>query len=389
MTGPPPPPPVDPDSRQALIALSSLPSLSPRRLWRMLVHHPPVDLWERIRAGAPLSREATKYMHGTTMPRLLVEAQGVDAARVIDSCERAGARILVRGDLDFPALLAHDLEPATVIFIRGRLSPLHARRVGIVGTRNATAAGRATAFELGEALAGAGITVVSGLARGIDGAAHRGVRDVGGAPVAVVGSGIDVPYPLQHRDLWEWVAAAGLLLSEWPPGVEADAWHFPVRNRVVAALSEVLVVVESRERGGSLITAAEAMRRDMTVLAVPGSIRCRASAGTNTLLNEGNAQILTCFDDVLVALGLDTRRARGEVPERLRSATSQAAAPHTLEARVFALCADRPCTLDDLVRALDVGVASVAFAAARLEREGWLVDSGGWFEPAGSKLGAP
>ncbi len=388
MTCSPDRPAADPDSRMALIALASISSLSPRRLWRMLEHHPPVDLWRRIRDGAPLAREATKYMHGTTLPRLQVEAAGVDPSRVVAACDAAGAQVLVRGDPEFPALLADDLEPATVIFVRGDLAPLQERRVGIVGTRNATAAGRATAFELGEALAGAGITVVSGLARGIDGAAHRGVRTAGGAPVAVVGSGIDVPYPRQHSDLWEWVAGAGLLLSEWPPGVDADAWHFPVRNRIVAALSEVLVVVESRERGGSLITAAEALRRDMTVLAVPGSIRCRAAAGTNQLLNENTAQILTSVDDVLVALGLDTSRARGEVPDRLRPIAAPSP-QHSLEAQVFALCADRPCTLDDLVRELAVGVAAAAFAAARLERDGWLVDTGGWFEPAGSKLGAP
>jgi DNA processing protein len=372
------PGPLDPESRTALIALACLPSLSPRRLWRMLEHHRPTDLWERVRAGVPLARDATKHMHGTTMPRLCVESSNVDVDRVLEACERAGARVLVRGDPDFPALLADDLEPATVLFVRGRLAPLEARRVGIVGTRNATVAGRATASELGGALTRAGITVVSGLARGIDGAAHRGVRD---------GSGIDVPYPRQHRELWEWVATAGLLLSEWPPGVDAEAWHFPVRNRVVAALSEVLVVVESRERGGSLITAAEAVRRDMTVLAVPGSIRCRAAAGTNRLLNESLAQMMTSVDDVIVALGLDTSRAGGQVPDRLRPPRAAPPTEHTLEARVFALCADRPCTLDDLVRSLDAGVAAVAFAAARLERDGWLVDTGGWFEPAGSKLG--
>lgn len=381
------PGPLDPDSRTALIALACLPSLSPRRLWRMLEHHRPTDLWERVRAGVPLAREATKHMHGTTMPRLCVESSNVDVDRVLEACERVGARVLVRGDPDFPALLADDLEPATVLFVRGRLAPLEARRVGIVGTRNATVAGRATASELGGALTRAGITVVSGLARGIDGAAHRGVRDAGGAPVAVVGSGIDMPYPRQHRELWEWVATAGLLLSEWPPGVDAEAWHFPVRNRVVAALSEVLVVVESRERGGSLITAAEAVRRDMTVLAVPGSIRCRAAAGTNRLLNESLAQMMTSVDDVIVALGLDTSRAGGQVPTRIRPPRAASPPEHTLEARVFALCADRPCTLDDLVSGLDAGVAAVAFAAARLERDGWLVDTGGWFEPAGSKLG--
>ena len=123
------------------------------------------------------------------------------------------------------------------------------RAVSIVGTRNATAAGRATAFELGEALAGAGLAVVSGLARGIDGAAHRGVRAGVGDAVGVVGSGVDIPYPRQNAELWQWVAEHGLLISEWPPGTPPEDFRFPLRNRIIATLGDVLVVVESRRAG--------------------------------------------------------------------------------------------------------------------------------------------
>src|SRR5690606_572209 len=135
------------------------------------------------------------------------------------------------------------------------LSVLAERRAGIIGTRNATAAGRATAFELGHELAVNGVAVVSGLARGIDGAAHRGVRAGDGRPAGGVANGRDAPYPKPHTELWEWVATHGLLVSEWPPGTTPEPWRFPLRNRILAALCEVLVVVESRERGGSLITA--------------------------------------------------------------------------------------------------------------------------------------
>ena len=222
---------------------------------------------------------------------------------------------MTAGDPRFPALLGLDPAPPAVLFVRGDLGVLDARRVGIVGTRNATLAGRQTASALGCDLAAAGVAVVSGLARGIDGAAHRGALAAGegagvGRPVAVVGNGADRPYPKQNAELWSAVGGRGVLMSEWPPGTPPEAFRFPMRNRILAALCEVLVVVESRERGGSLLTVREALDRSVEVMAVPGSPRNRAAAGTNGLLRDGAAPV-TSADDVLASLGLDTgARAR-------------------------------------------------------------------------------
>lgn len=390
MTWPPATPPGR-DERAALAALASLRALGPRRLRVMLGHHPPVELWLRVRDGRRLVPAAVEGMRPGTVGLLAAQAAGVEPDRLVDRCDEIGAVVAVPGDAEFPAILVADRDPPPVLFVLGDHHQVRRRRVGVVGTRNATASGRATAFELGEELARSGVAVVSGLARGIDGAAHRGVRSVGGPAIGVVGSGIDVPYPKQHRDLWAWIVADGLLLSEWPPGVVPDAWHFPLRNRILAALSEVLVVVESRARGGSLITAKAAADRGVTVMAVPGSPRSRSADGTNRLLFEEAATGVVSVDDVLVALGLDTSRAGGAVPVHFgeRAVRRPPHQPHTLEAQVFALCADRPCTLDDLVVELAVPVMAAAMAAARLERDGWLVDTAGWFEIAGSKLGAP
>ena len=266
------------------------------------------------------------------------------------------------------------------MFVRGDLDALGDRRVGIVGTRHATAAGRATASELGSALASESIAVISGLARGIDAAAHRGVRSSGGPgrAVAVVGSGPDVHYPKLNADLWEWVATAGLLVSEWPPGVRPDAWRFPQRNRIIAALSEVLVVVESRERGGSLITARAAADRGIDVMAVPGSPRSRASFGTNQLLVDGVAPV-TSAHDVLTALGLDHRR-QGSVPFDPR------VQPDEMQQLILDACLEQPSNLDMIVSATGLSITDAALGAARLERSGWLVEAGGWFEPVGSRL---
>ena len=197
-----------------------------------------------------------------------------------------------------------------------------------------------------------------------------------GGLVAVVGNGLDRPYPAINTSLWHDVGARGLLVSEWPPGTSPDAFRFPLRNRIIAALAEVVVVVESREKGGSLITAVEAGERDVRVMAVPGSVRNRAAAGTNRLLADG-ADPVTDADDVLLALGLDTRRARQlEFDPR--------PAPRGLEATVLARCQLEPATLDELVVELELPIAEVAMALARLERAGWVREATGWFEVVGS-----
>ena len=373
------------DDRTASVALSALPSISPAGLREALAIHPPSEAWAMLRAGAVWrSRSSSARFDHAAWQRLVHEARGVDPVAIVEACERVGARVLVPTDADFPSVLAADGEAPSVLYARGDLGALRRRRVGVVGTRNATAAGRATAFEIGEAMAAGGVAVVSGLARGIDGATHRGVRAGGGVAVAVVGSGIDVPYPRQHRELWEWVAAAGLLLSEWPPGCPPHAWHFPLRNRILAALSEVLVVVESRETGGSLITAECAQRRGIAVLAVPGSIHQRAAGGTNQLIAAG-AGMITSVDDIHLALALDTSRRGDDVPLPFDRPPAPPV-PQTLEAQVFALCNERARTLDELATSLGVTVSQAALAAAHLEVAGWLVDTGGWFEPVLSKF---
>ena len=155
----------------------------------------------------------------------------------------------------------------------GRPLVLDARRVGIVGTRNSTQQGAATAARFGHELAAAGVVVVSGLARGIDGAAHRGALAAdAAAPVAVVGNGLDVPYPRRNAELWERSPTRGVIVSEWPPGTRPDAFRFPLRNRILAALCEVLVVVESRERGGSSDHRPRGGDRGVDVFAVPGRV---------------------------------------------------------------------------------------------------------------------
>jgi DNA processing protein len=227
------------------------------------------------------------------------------------------------------------------------------------------------------------VTVISGLARGIDAAAHRGVRlaqrAAPGAAVAVVGNGLDIAYPRQNSELWAWVGEHGALISEWPPGTVPEAWRFPLRNRVIAALSERVIVVESRARGGSLITVRDALDRGIDVMAVPGSIRSRSSEGTNWLINQG-AGVVTSVDDVLVALGLDHSR-------QSLACDSEQPALAGIEASVLQRCAERPSTIDMLAADLCIPISQIAAILAMLETSGVLIDSGGWFESSSSRLG--
>lgn len=364
----------------AAAALTTLPGIGPGRLRLLLTHHRPSTALAALAGDGPLDPMVRRSLPDGLLPSLRAAAAACRPDLALAACERAGVDIVLDGDPGYPVALAADPSRPSVLFARGDLRSLEQRRVAIVGTRNATRVGLATAHELGAELARAGATVVSGLARGIDGAAHRGVRASGGPgrAVAVVGSGLDRPYPRQHADLWRWVGDEGLLLSEWAPGVEPASWRFPQRNRIIAGLAEVLVVVESRQRGGSLITARLAADRGVEVMAVPGSTRCPAAAGTNRLLVDGAAPVTSVLD-VLTMLGLDHRRA-GAVPYDPRPR------PDPLQRRVLDACRDGAANLDALVTATGLAIHEVALAAARLERDGWLIEAAGWFEPAGSRL---
>ncbi len=366
---------AEPTTQAFVAALAGFERMTSARLRGLLARHDPAEAYAVAsgRAPAPPALAAVFAQWPDLAAAWRRDGERRDPQRCWEQCAAAGIDVVTPDDARFPPQLVGDPACPPALFVRGDLSVLDARRVGIVGTRNCTQRGSETAARFGRELAGAGVVVVSGLARGIDGAAHRGVlADGSAAPAAVVGNGLDRPYPKRHAELWERVAAAGVVVSEWPPGTAPDAFRFPLRNRILAALCEVLVVVESRERGGSLITAREAAARGITVFAVPGSVHSRASSGTNELLRDGAAPALDPTD-VLVELGIDHRRAgRSHYDPRPR--------PRGTDARVLDACRDEPLTVDDLADRFGLGLGDVAMVLARLERDGWLVESGGWFE---------
>jgi DNA processing protein len=204
-------------------------------------------------------------------------------------------------------------DPPLVLFAIGSLEQLSAPCVAIVGTRRATSYGERVTAELAGALARAGVTVVSGMARGIDGAAHRAALAAGGCTAAVLGTGVDVAYPVAHRALHAEIGARGVLLSEELPGDRASGGSFPKRNRIIAALAKATIVVEAPHRSGALITAAHALELNRDVAAVPGPIDVPQSAGTNLLLRDG-AIMITEIADALALLGVSSPRSASNAP---------------------------------------------------------------------------
>lgn len=290
---------ADAAERPWLAALAALPEMRPRRLAAVVA----ACGGARAAWGLPgpeLARRAG--LAGDAAQRAAAAKERLDPERLMERVARLGARLVVRGDPDYPAPLDDLEEPPAVLYCRGTLPDDWARSVAVVGTRRADVLGERWARGLGRALAAAGVAVVSGLARGIDGAAHRGCLEGGGRPVAVLGSGLDRIYPPEHGRLAEAVARAGALLSEYPPGQGPQPRHFPWRNRLIAALARVTVVVQADLGSGALITATWAAELGREVMAVPGDVDLGRSRGTNALLAAG-AQVAVDAPDVLTALG--------------------------------------------------------------------------------------
>jgi DNA processing protein len=230
------------------------------------------------------------------------EAAAVDPGRRREELSALGVAVAYRGESGYPAHLDRYEDAPDLLFVRGHLPPQPG--VAIVGTRRCTAYGRELARAYGQAAADAGWVVVSGLARGVDGEAHRGLVDGGGIGVAVLGCGIDVAYPREHERLGQQILdGGGAIVTEYPPGSTPDGWRFPPRNRIIAGISAAVVVVETARTGGALITAVKAAEYGIPVFAMPGDVDRKSSEGCNLLIRDGAFPVLEP-DDLVEELGL-------------------------------------------------------------------------------------
>lgn len=289
--------------------------------------------------------------------------------------DRAEARALTRDDAEYPAHLRGLPEAPDTLHVRGALTERDALAIAVVGSRRATPYGLEVAETLAADLAARGATIVSGLARGIDTAAHRGALRVGGRTLAVLGSGVDVVYPPENARLAEEIAARGALLSQFAPGTPPLPYNFPTRNAVIAGLSVAVVVVEAAERSGSLITARLAAELGREVLAVPGRVTAAESRGANRLIQDGAALALG-WEDVAAALPerwkacLDTReRVGAEAPAG--SARADAGSPASAASRrVLALLGEDPLEIDHVIERSGLAAGPVSAALLDLELTG-------------------
>ena len=291
-----------------------------------------------------------------------------DRAAVSEALERAdalGARVVPMGSSSYPRSLLDLGDPPPVLFLRGRLELLEPASVALVGSRRATGYGRRTAARLARALARCGAVVVSGLALGVDGEAHRGALEAGGGTVAVLGAGPDVVHPPSHRRLFQSILEEGLVVSEFAPGTPPLAHHFPRRNRVMAALARVVVVVQAGVRSGALITARHALDLGREVLAVPGPIDAATSAGANELLRDGAHPVLGP-EEIMRALGL---------PVMVEAALGPA--PGTDAAALWEALSRAPEGVDALAGRTGLSATRTLVALSSLEIEGWVVQSAG------------
>ncbi|WOE76623.1 DNA-processing protein DprA [Alterisphingorhabdus coralli] len=348
--------------------------------------------------SAEAALEALPDLASRAGKKQVIIAKADDIEREIDSVQRLGAQHVVSGGLDYPPLLSHMENPPPVLIVAGDTSLASRPTLAMVGARNSSAAARKLAFQLASGVAEQGIVTVSGLARGIDTQAHQGAiqgsHDVSAMTIAVIASGIDLQYPPENADLQRTIAEIGLLITEYPPGTEPLARHFPFRNRIIAGLSYATLVVEAAPRSGSLITARLANEQGREVLAIPGSPLDKRSEGCNGLIREG-ATLVRNVDDILEALAnigdvaavADSNQAPAAAEPRLLEemleptlVPTEAEPPIAIDPEDIASDHDRisahlsfaPITVNDLAVLSEMAVERVQAVLVELEITGQL-----------------
>lgn len=353
---------------QYLVGLNLVPALTPRRMAILLDRFAsPEAIWrateEDFAALPEFAAVAGKVASGRS-------EEGLD--RELERAEVEGIRIVTLLDPDYPLTLRAIETPPAVLYLKGERAIDTARTIAIVGTRRASRYGRSVAERLGEDLGRVGITVVSGLALGIDSAAHRGALKAQGTTVAVLGSGLLRLYPASNRSLAEEIAARGLLVSEYPLETPPAKWTFPQRNRVLSGIARGVVVVEAPKRSGALITARLALEEGREVFAVPGNVTSLASVGTNRLIKdgaklvEGGADVLAEFPDLATLI-------RTTATERERKVTSLTPA----ERRIYDLVSLEPIHMDDIIARGELTPSEVAHALLVLQMEDLIQEAEG------------
>ncbi|MDA8219875.1 MAG: DNA-processing protein DprA [Dehalococcoidales bacterium] len=320
---------------------------------------------------ARASELAAAGLESRALEAVLAARERVSPAREVDLLHQRGVRAITLADEDYPERLRQIYAPPAVLYVHGEIIPGDELAVAVVGTRRATMYGREAAERLAADLAANRVTVVSGLARGVDTVAHRAAVDVGGRTVAVLGSGLDVIYPAENKRLAEAIREQGAVVSEYPLGTKPDAANFPPRNRIISGLSLGTLVVEAGEESGALITADFALEQNREVLAVPGPIFARTSRGTNKLIQQG-AKLVLCAQDILDELNLTSAPQQLEMRELLAAEGGNA-----VEVSLLKVLSQEPQHIDEVCRQSGLAIADVSSALAMMELKGLVRQLGG------------
>ncbi len=349
------------DAKAYWIAFNQVSGIGPARLAALL------DTCQTIEAAwkAPIHQLKAAGLDRRSLESLLSSRRTIDPAAEWARVQQSDATVLTWDDADYPESLRQAPNPPPVLFVRGRLRQEDRWAVAVVGTRRASAYGREVAHALATELARNGITVVSGLALGIDAVAHQAALDAGGRTLAVLGSGVDQLYPQQNRLLGEAILRQGAVISEYALGTRPEARNFPPRNRIISGLSRGVVVVEAGQRSGALITAKFALDQGREVFAVPGSIFHPGSAGCNDLISNG-ATPLTSIDEMLSDILGELNMTR--IHEQ--SAARQQVPADPLEQTLLAHLSQDPSHVDEIVRRVTLPAQQVTGLLAIMELKG-------------------
>ncbi len=352
------------------LRLSLAPGLGPATLRTLLKRY---GLPEQV-LSAP-RRELAAAIPASTLEAIESRALDVAVERALHWSQQPGCSIVTLGDAAYPARLLETPDPPSLLYIRGNPDLLQRPSLAIVGSRNATAQGVRNAERFARAFSEAGLTIVSGLALGIDGAAHRGALEGRASTAAVLGTGVDIVYPARHVDLAEAIAARGVLVSEFPLATQPAAGHFPRRNRLISGLALGCLVVEAALESGSLITARAALEQGREVFAIPGSIHSPLSKGCHALIKAG-AKLVESADDVLSEL---SARLPGGA---LASSTATAAGPGVAQdPLLLKLMGDDPVDLEALRARTGWPAARISAELLQLELAGRVETlAGGLFQ---------
>jgi DNA processing protein len=367
------------------VALGSLPDMTPARSAALLCDRSPDAAWQLLATNGalPAGLVAIDRRSQGVVQKWRALARRTDPLETFERYRKHDIGVWTRFGA-YPARLLDDEHAPAIAFYQGDPTVLSAPTVAIIGTRHCTQEGRSLARMFGVELSEAGVSVVSGLALGIDGAAHEGALGAkfGAPPVGVVGSGLDIVYPKRHHRLWVSVREKGLLISESALGVTPEPWRFPARNRIIAGLADLVLVIESHDSGGSLLTVDEAGSRGIPVMAVPGPIRSPASKGTNRLLQDG-AVAACSTQDILDALQWESARpmvSQGDVSDlahRANDSFSVQLDPADLP--VLEAVEYRSTSTDEILQKTCLSLGEVAVSLTRLQAKGLVIGEAGWW----------